>query len=535
LILPDKKQGEDFMNKTKFRRSIFLVLIFSFIAGFQAALAQTSMKRLGLLNSDITVTLNPSGLAPLSALAEFTTKLKCNVQVRVLGDIEVTKNIEDFTTSHAIPILGLYPNRLNAVRLTFYGHHGTPETRTLSIQTGPLPGTFPEIVISTAVRGLMEPGMNLSTLNLSNGISSLAYPMMFDTNGDVRWYLDLSQFNGSCLPFERIKNGNFIFGNGDSIYEYDVLGNLANQIKKPGYNFHHDVKELPNGNFIACVDKQGTTIVNSHGLINSTGDHMIEVDRTTGSIVTELDVRKVLDVSRNEQINSTGDWFHMNGIWYSEADDSFIISGRNQGVAKVSRTNQLKWILAAHQGWKTSGYDGTGFDTTPFLLTAVDASGNPYPSSIQDGLVGDDDFDWTWGQHAPMILPDGDFFIFDNGFERNFLFNGPLYSRGVEYRVREDNMTVRQIWDYGKERGPGMYSSIISDIDRLPLTQNRLIAPGIVQMPSGSYSKIVELSYPDKTVVFEATINFKTFLPPGGLSSGRFDNIFRSHRISIYP
>ena len=530
----DKKYGEKIMDKTKFRRALFPVLILSFMTGFRAALPQVSMKKFGLLTSDITITLNPSGLAPLSAVAEFTTKLKCNVQVHVLGDIEVTKNIEDFTTSHSIPVLGLYPGRLNTVSLTLYGHHGTPETQTLSIQTDPLPSTFPVIVINTAIRGLMEPGMNLSTLNLNNGKNSLAYPMIFDANGDVRWYLDLSQFNGTCNPFERIKDGNFIFGNGDSIYEYDMLGNLVNQIKKPGYNFHHDVKELPNGNFIACVDKQGTTIINSQGLIKSTGDHMIEVDRTSGSIVTELDMRKVLDVSRNEQLNATGDWFHMNGIWYSAEDDCFIISGKNQGVAKVTRDNQLKWILAAHQGWKTSGYDGSGFDTTPFLLTAVDASGNPCPSLIQDGLVGEDDFDWTWGQHAPMILPDGDFFIFDNGFERNFLLNGPLYSRGVEYRVREDNMTIQQIWDYGKERRSEMYSAIISDVDRLPLTQNRLMAPGIVQNPPSSYSKIVEVSYPDKMVVFEATINFKPLLPLAGAPGGS-SNIFRSHRISIYP
>jgi arylsulfate sulfotransferase len=522
------------MKKTKYRWTIFCILVFSLLIGFKMALPQTPRFRPRLLNSDITVTLNPTGLTPLAALAYFTTALKCNVQVRVLGEIEVVKNIEDNSTVHSIPILGLYPDRLNTVILTFYAHHGTPEIRTLSIQTDPLPAFFPDIVINTAIPSLMEPGMNLSALAIGTGIA-LSYPIIFDQNGVVRWFLDLSQYQGVCLPFERIKDGNFVFGIGDSIYEYDMLGKLVNRISVPTYNFHHDVKELPNGHFIACVDKPGTMIVNRNGLIKSTGDHMLEVDRTTGSMITELDLRKVLDVSRNEQINSIGDWFHMNGLWYSAKDDCFIISGKNQGVVKVTRDNQLKWILAAHQGWGNAGYDGTGFDTTPFLLTAVDAGGNPRPSLIQDGLAGDDDFDWTWGQHAPMILANGDFFIFDNGFERNFLFSGPLYSRGVEYRINDDRMTVQQIWDCGKERGPELYSSIISDVDDLPLTHNRLMAPGIVENPPYSYSKIVELSYPDKMVVFEATLNFKTPLPPGGPTSGHFDYIFRSHRISIYP
>jgi len=522
------------MKRAKFHRIFLLVLVVFLLAGFKIILPQASRERPKLLSSGITTTVNPYGLAPLTAVVDFKTKSKCSVQVKVLGDIDVVKDFKDESTVHSIPILGLYPDRVNTVVLTLYTHQGTLETRTLSIKTDPVPSFFPDISVDAASPGLIEPGMNLCTLSVAIGNDRPTYPMIFDQNGVVRWYLDLSKYNGACLPFERIKNGNFIFAIGDSVYEYSLLGKLERQITVPGYNFHHDVIELPSGNFLAAVDKEGTWIVNSNGLIPSRGDHMIEIDRGTGAVVTEWDLRKVLDVARNEQMNSNGDWFHMNSFWYSPNDDCFIVSGRHQGMLKVTRDNQLKWILAGHLGWGNSGYDGSGFELSPFLLTAVDSSGIPYDSAIQDGYVAGDDFDWAWGPHYPVLLPDGNIFIFDNGARRNFHPGRPLYSRGVEYRVHEDKMTVEQVWQYGLERGEETFSLIISNVEYLPLTRNRLIVPGIVENPPDYYAKIIEVAYPDKMVVFEAMVHFKNLLA-GEQSESPYDTIYRAHRISIYP
>jgi arylsulfate sulfotransferase len=109
----------------------------------------------------------------------------------------------------------------------------------------------------------------------------------------------------------------------------------------------------------------------------------------------------------------------------------------------------------------------------------------------------------------------------------------PRFSRCVEFHVDEEAMTVQQIWQYGRERGPETYSRIISAVDSLPLTLNRLFCPGIVQTANGSYAKVVEVSYPDKALVFEATLHFKNLLAPPNTTLA--DNIYRSYRISIYP
>ncbi len=527
--------------KRKFKCFVLILPVAAWLLS-TAAGRKASAAAPRLLASDIAVTLNPSGIAPLSALANFRTNLNCSVLVEVLDENEpapgeepapVSKIFENDGTDHAVPILGLYPGRMNSIILTLFSHHGKPESYRLYIETDPLPNFFPDIQVNTADPGRMEPGMNLSTLNIRTPQGGRMYPIISDRNGVVRWYLDLSEHKGLLAPFRRIRSGNFLGSIRDWVLEYDSLGRLVDEINLPGYNFHHDIIELPNGNLVACVDKKGTTIVNSRGEIPSTGDFIIEIDRKTKSVVNSWDLREILDVDRNEQINSNGDWFHMNALWYSPDDHCLIVSGRHQGVIKVTWENELKWILAPHQGWGNAGYDGSGPPTTPFLLTAIAADGHPYPNEIQDGYAGADDFDWNHGQHYPLLLPNGNLLLFDNGDFRYFMSGFPQFSRCVEYRIDEEAKTVEQVWQYGRERGAETYSRIISAVHYLPFTGNRLFCPGIIQTPGGTAAKIIEVTYPEKDVVFEATFRFKNLLaPPGALVA---DNIYRSYRISIYP
>jgi arylsulfate sulfotransferase len=485
------------------------------------------------LATPITVTLNPYGIAPLAAIAEFTTKFPCNVTVEVQGEIPIVKDFKDESTAHSIPIIGLYPGRINTVVLMLYRHHGTPEVQALSIATAPLPDFFPILEVNTSIPALMEPGFNVSDFAYFAGNVFIVTPFIFDARGQVRAYFSLAATPGQAFPFERMANGNFIYGVGTSVYEIDIMGRLRNKLTTPGYTYHHDIRELPDGNLIAAVNKAGTQIVNSHGVINSIEDCVIQLNRTTGAIMNEWDMRALLDVRRNEVINSVGDWFHMNSVWYSAADDCLILSGRHQGVVKVTRNNTLKWILAGHDGWGNAGWDGSGPATTPYLLTAVDATGAPYDDIIQNGLGAAPDFDWTWGQHDAHLLPNGNFVCFDNGFRRLFSDLGPYYSRTAEYIIDEKARTVRQVWQYGKERGMDLYATIISSVDRLPTTGNRLMAPGIVQLPTQSYAKVVEVTFPAGQVVFEATAYLRNLYVP---ATGGFDIVYRSRRIpSLYP
>ncbi len=84
--------------------------------------------------------------------------------------------------------------------------------------------------------------------------------------------------------------------------------------------------------------------------------------------------------------------------------------------------------------------------------------------------VGDGDFDWQYEQHACMILPNGDVMCFDNGHWRSkikeqYLEAKDNFSRGVIYHINTDDMTIEQVWQYGKERGAEFFSTYICNCE----------------------------------------------------------------------
>jgi arylsulfate sulfotransferase len=444
--------------------------------------------------------------------------------VEILGQEPIKKSWHVFQTDHQVPILGLYPDTLNKIILGLTRRDLGYAEDTFEIRTDTLPSFFPEISIQTAAIDMMEPGWNLCTVAFGLGNRFASYPLIFDNHGIVRWYLAFAEHGlGWITPVEMLHNGNLCFGLGDTIYEYSMLGMQENTWTLHGCSQTHDIVEKPDGNFLIPVHKWH---------IGTADDHILEMDRNTGAIMKEWDLRTVMDVDRFTYVQDSVDWLHINSVWYSPEDNSLIISGRNQGMIKVNYENDPLWILAPNKGWGQAGQNGDGFPTADYLLTAVNAQGSPYPDSVQSGDSDADEFSWVWGQHAAMYLPNGNVFIFDNGLNRNFS-NRNRFSRGVEYEVNEQEMTIKQVWSYGKDMGREFYSGIISDVDYLPETGNRLLTAGIISgLPT--HSTIVEVTHPDKTVVFEARLTFKNMLVQGS-GWGAFDINYRAERVKIYP
>lgn len=486
-----------------------------------------------LVKNPASVTTNPSGRNPLSAHIEFETRKPAKAKIEVLGDIPVENTFSSRFSEFQIPVLGLYPDRENKVILTVENYNEQVVRDTLTILTPALPDFLPTPEINVLQESKMEPGMHFNEVHIGNAGKFNSHPVIFDNNGDIRWYMDLSEFGRITWPVKFNEDGSFFAIFGVTVFEFDMTGKELNRIVVEENNMHHEVLKLPNGNYVIAVSRVGATMIKGGEEITSVEDYIIEVD-PNGNIVTEWDMAEVLDVNRTDLTDGGADWFHMNAIWYSESDKSLIVSGRNQGIVKVNWENELQWILAPQKGWGKAGrYDKTT-DTKPFLLTAVDQNDVPFSDAVQLGAQEHNAFSWTWGQHAPLILPNGNLFVFDNGYNRNF-GDAPNYSLGTEYQIDEENMTVKQVWSYGKSRGEDLFSSIISDVDFLPETQNRLIMPGIVQMGTqNASSKVVEVSYPDKEVVFESTLYFKNQLVDGQ-GWGNLDITYRAERVSLYP
>lgn len=478
--------------------------------------------------SNEAVTLNPYHYAPLTATIHVETSVQTKISLNVAGkhgaESDVAKDFDEVATAHDIPVLGLYPNFSNTVTLYFKDASGNDlGHKAYSIQTSELPaGTLPAINIDVKKEGLMAKGMTLVSYFGYKDNPFPQYPFIFDSYGDIRWYLDYSSspvLNNLFFDdgMERLQNGNFYFGdiNSNTIYEINYFGKTINTWPLNGYQFHHNVQEKPNGNLLVTVSKQGDA---------TTEDYIIELDRSSNAIINTWNLKESLQYGRQTLNDDPVDWIHVNAVIYDASDNSIIISGRTQGVVKLDQNNNVVWILGCHRGWGTAG---NGKDLTNFLLQPLDKNNNPITdANVLDGTTNHPDFEWNWYQHAPMLMPNGNLMLFDNGGDNRNFSGAGFYSRAVEFEINKTNKTVKQVWQYGKERGAATFAHIVSDVDYLPEDKHVIFSPGSVSNTS-TYGKAVEVDYKTGAVVFEATIT-----PPQSFYGITFH---RTERLSLYP
>jgi len=492
-----------------------------------------------ILKGPISVQVNPFRRVPLGGLLTFRTEEPCQVEIEVTGNAPIKKLYDDFEMHHSIPVLGLYADTINTVNIKLVTDKSDIYTGKIDLKTAPLPAFFPTIEISKIDRKKMEPGFHLVEMLIANNGKFLSYTIMFDDNGDIRWFMDMSDVGQIVYSALRIRSGNWLYLSWIDLWELSDLGEEVHHERMWKYAGDHDIIELSNGHLLMGGSKKDAGVVRGDGYKTPTRfDYVIEWDRKANRGVKEWDLGKNLDIDRSVyppdySIDTKADWFHLNSIALAP-DSSLLVSGRHQGVIKVDKHNNVKWILAPHKGWGKAGREGKGFETSTYLLTAVDSLGNPYAKQVQLGNEGANGFEWSTGQHALTVLDNGNLLLFDNGLSRN-LDAKPSYSRAVEYKINEKEKTVQQVWQYGKSRGLGMYSPITSDVDVLLKTNNRLITVGDIRHSADRpHAKMIEITYPDNQVVFEADIYFKDALGTGEKSWAQFDLVFRGERYSLY-
>jgi len=473
------------------------------------------------LIDSISSELNPSGYAPLSALLNIETKEEVRVEISIIGRngdaSTVTKRFEQKGDLFELEVLGLYPDYENQLSVKLFNDADEIiQTHEMIVQTDPLISDLPEItidVLSTSV----TPEFNLVNYFGFDQNNKPQRAFMFDQFGDIRWYLDFSSHPELSELFYdngmvRLKNGNLVFGDGttDNVYETDLMGNIINTWSLKGNGFHHHVIEKPNGNLLVTINDSNKSTIE---------DVVVELDRETGEFSNMWDLNNSLDNTRRAWPTNPDvldvDWFHNNAIEYSAVDDEIILSGRTQGIVKLNNQNEISYILAPHKEWNTSG---NGVDLSQFLLTPLDKDGEIITDiDVLLGNANHPDFEWAWYQHSPILMPNGNIMLFDNGDNRNYT-GSEVYSRAVEYEIDEENKTIRQVWTYGKERGRDTYSRIVSKVSYVSENNSVLFTPGA----SSPYGKVVEVDYSTKDVIFEASV-----VPPNSFFGINFHNVLR--------
>lgn len=426
-------------------------------------------------------TIGPSNNGLLSRVLNVSTDVPTRPSFRVLGPNEAwTIESDVLQADHAIPLFGFtFSSQYTIDQLQLTDASGNTMTvdDPLTISTAPPPSNLPTINVKTSIPSQMEPGY---TFFPAGGGHTLAV----DANGTPRWH-----YFGSGADIHQAANGYLLARVNDSIREFDFLG-ASNRawhatgdvpaqllsISQPveAGDFHHDASLIESSGNVLTLEQRrrmvdnfplSDTDPNAFGPVELISDAVLEI-ATDGTVVHRWDLADILDPTRGSyglfnNAPDVADWSHANAVFHDPRDDSIIVSVRNQdSTIKFERTTgELKWILGPHQGW--------GPEFEQYLLTPVG-----------------DDFEWPYHTHAPMLLPNGNLMVHDNGNFRARPFDPALensenYTRGaVEFAINEDTMEVSQVWQYGKDAEETLYSPIVGDADWQPETDNVLMTFG---------------------------------------------------------
>ena len=467
------------------------------------------------------VVQDPYDRAPLTGLVLFETEEPMEITVSVEGQIEettITHTYEGYETEHEVPVLGLYPEFENQVRIAAESEDGEIEETLLTMKIEATPEDLLDFTIIESDPERMGEGLTFTT-------PSRTFPAGVDSNGDVRWYGSVRV--GHHL--KRLENGLLMMSTieddddyTDYLNEADMLGKVHQSIKIELENInedgskplHHDVIILPNDNYLALLhDGSGEYLE----------DEIAEIDRETGEVVNRINLKDVFPREMYEEYDGyqadVGDWMHVNTVVMVEEEDAILLSARNQdAVIKLSYPEgELEWLLSPSQDWPE--------ELEGHLLEAIG-----------------EDFKYQAGQHAVEQMPDQDgneetidIMIFDNNrvFTRGDEELSTEFSRAVQYRINEVNQTVEEIWSYGEERGTDFYSDIVSDADYLSESETVLINSGRVQDENSDevYSMIVEV-----TKTEEPEVVYEVHYGPFGVDGmSGYVQMYRAERLSLYP
>ena len=238
---------------------------------------------------------DPYQANPLSALILFETAQPAQVTVTVLGKNQYATfpfTIDGFTTHHEVAVLGLYAGQENQVDLVIAYQNGHAETFEQQLQTEPLPYDFPHLKVLVSKPEKMEPGVDLMIACLDTN-----YTYLLDANGDVRGYFTNKNF-GHCTAMRVLKNGRLLT-TGDvqklmpynmyTLWEMNLLGKVFVEYEIPNA-VHHDIVELSNGDFLAASNNANMPLG-----YDTREDVVIRIDRQTGAVINEYDLRQILD------------------------------------------------------------------------------------------------------------------------------------------------------------------------------------------------------------------------------------------------
>ena len=320
-----------------------------------------------------------------------------------------------------VPIFGLYASFANQVTIEIQHTEQSLRTTEHVIEVPPITDrTLPALRVDE-----LDPALPLGFFL----VQAQGPPAVLDVDGEVRWLApDVGEALFPCTPTPEGLVVGSLFSN--AVYRLDWLGTHQRSVLgDPRCLISHHNLEPGRSGLLNTVTFQDAEIYRPQSVLvemSPEGDigRYWDFDEILGTRITSLGEDPAALVRPGL------DWFHMNAAIYCAADDSLIVSSRENFVVKVDyATGDLRWILGNPEKlW----YQAFPKSLQPL---ALDVRGTP-----------------PIGQHALSISPEGNrLLLFNNGMghlELEDIGDSRESSVVSIYEIDEDARTADEIWSF---------------------------------------------------------------------------------------
>ena len=290
-----------------------------------------------------------------------------------------------------LPVYGLYAGYQNIVRLTYRFLDGSSKQAVTSITTA----TFDDQGCGYNNPTKLQPRTNSTQLSYDYIFNRSACgdysPVILDSDGALRWVSPVPTLNALFAASTFFDNAVYKT-QGSQLVRIELDGTVlvvADYSNIGAVHFHHNIDPGKTG---LLLEPDTTSYFEST---------ILEVDSTDGHVLKTFNMANIIsaamiaggDDPSQFVFPTPTDWFHNNGATYNRADDSLIVSSRENFVICLDyNTNAIKWILGdpTKKWYQFPSLRKFAIRVAPGSLAPI-------------------------GQHAPSITFDQSLLLFDNG------------------------------------------------------------------------------------------------------------------------
>lgn len=386
-----------------------------------------------------------------------------------------------------LPVYGLYADYSNTVTLTYFYNDGSSEQGTTTVVTPTFDdqGCGYENPTKILPR-TKDTSLSYDYIFIRSGCGNFS-PVIIDSDSNLRWVSPIGVPN--ALTGASVFYQNRVYaGISSTLYQIDLDGTVTMLRDYSTTNnvtdFHHNIDPGKAGLLVE---------VDTPSQYEST---IMDVD-FTGAVVKTFSLADIIssamlaggDDPSTFVYPAPSDWFHNNAATYNRADDSIIVSSRENFVICIDyKTSTIKWIL----GDQTKAW----YQYPSLAAFAVDMT----PGSVP-----------PIGQHGTSLTYDNDLLLFDDGFASTF--HSPFgvqrtYSAPRKYQLNLSPLdstggpgTATVVWNYLQNES--VYSAICSSVYE-DAPNNYLVDYAAIGFPGtqNDLAQLLGLNAADKQVFY---------------------------------